>query len=511
VKKILSSAALLVVAGLIYSAQYKITDVTYHIKGITRQYALEQNIKIDKNRIFTSEEEFMTYFNDIKQQFHNQRIFAQSDLDFTVREPDEAGISGVSLTVSTIDSHHLLVVPYPKYNSNSGLDLKLKVKDTNFFGSMDTMNGEFSFQLKQDSTDDSASNSDIEYVFGISTDFDIPFKSGPFNSKWENAWTASYTIGDSSLEWDMSTGFVFSLPFDGFSLDLELKQSAVRNYDSDYTKYGDDTYYTEYAGFSIPITLQYIDNWGKILYTPAVTAKYNWDKDGIDSSDDNLSSPLYTVGHTLSTSRINWIGNFRQGLSLTFNQSIGYNSQKDDIVPHVSAEANIFLAFKYLGMCMDAYAFAYQNSSEKIGSRLRGIRDDQKYSSDTSYADDYALKVGNAIVVNMDMPFHIFTFDFDETKHLQFLHVFNCELQIAPFFDFALAKNKVTGTNFYYKDGFYCGGLEFLVFPQKWRSLVIRASAGVDLGRYVLKRWINTDWRKDVSLYEIEIGVGLHY
>ena len=112
----------------------------------------------------------------------------------------------------------------------------------------------------------------------------------------------------------------------------------------------------------------------------------------------------------------------------------------------------------------------------------------------------------------MDMPFHIFTFNFSDSKHLHFLRVFDCELQIAPFFDFALLRNKATNTHLWFKDGFYAGGLEFLVFPQKWRSLVVRASAGIDLGRIIVpSSYINKDWRKEVSKYEIEIGVGLHY
>ena len=508
-KKLLFIGVLLVsLYGILAAQQYRIADIEYHITGITRQYALEQSIKIDKKRVFGSEADFMVYFNDLKQQFYNERIFASSDLDFTVSQPDAAGLCLVHLVITTVDSHHLLVVPYPKYNSNSGLNLKVKMKDTNFLGSMQTMSSDISFALEQDS-DATTANSSINYVFGISADFDIPFPLGPFDSTWENSWSTTYTIGDSAPEWDISTGLIVSLPFDGYSLDWEFKQTTTR--DTDYSEYDDETYYTEYAQFSIPITLQYIDNWGKVIYTPAVNATYNWDANGINKEDDDLSSPTYTIGQTLSTSRINWVGNFRQGLSLSFNQSIGYNTQRDEIIPHVSAETNIFLAFKYLGMCMDAYAFAYQNGSEKIGSRLRGIWDNQKYADKTGYGGDYALKPAAAIVVNMDMPFHIWTFDFDKTKHLQKLHILNCELQIAPFFDFALAKNEVTGTNFYYKDGFYSGGLEFLVYPEKWRSLVIRASAGLDLGRTVVSRWLNTDWRSNVSKYEIDIGVGLHY
>ncbi|QTQ11761.1 hypothetical protein HRI96_05830 [Treponema parvum] len=512
--------------SVVFAQQYKIETVTYNITGATWKYSIEENIKIDKKRVFTSEQEFMNYFRDLQQRFYNERIFESATLDFTITAPDktpqndkESGDTGtlnsrpeqeglylVHITVTTVDSHHLLVVPYPKYNSNSGTNLKLKVKDTNFLGSMEELSGDISFAIETDDEDRGK-----DYVFGLSADFAIPFPAGVFKAKWINSWAASFTVGEDTPEWNVSTGIVLSLPFDKFSLDWTFKQSTA--HDFDYIKYGDEFYYTEYAEFAIPITLHEIDNWGKVYYTPLISATYNWDTDGIDKNNDDLSSPFYKIGHGLSTERVNWYGNFRRGLSLKFDQYIGYNTQRYDIVPFVSGEAKIFLAFKYLGMNMDAYAFASKNSTTKIGGRLRGIKDDQKYSTgDPEIDSHYATRPDSAIVVNMDMPFHIFTFNFSDSKHLRFLRVFDCELQIAPFFDFALLRNKATNTHLWFKDGFYAGGLEFLVFPKKWRSLVVRASAGIDLGRIIVpSSYINKDWRKEVSKYEIEIGVGLHY
>ena len=54
-----------------------------------------------------------------------------------------------------------------------------------------------------------------------------------------------------------------------------------------------------------------------------------------------------------------------------------------------------------------------------------------------------------------------------------------------------------------------------LVYPAKWRSLVVRASAGVDAGRKIIKKavskLIDDTWRKQVSALEISIGIGLFY
>ena len=56
----------------------------------------------------------------------------------------------------------------------------------------------------------------------------------------------------------------------------------------------------------------------------------------------------------------------------------------------------------------------------------------------------------------------------------------NFEFQLSPFFDAALIKNRGTGSNLNYKEGIYTGGLEALVYPEKWKSFVVRASLGVD-------------------------------
>ena len=85
-------------------------------------------------------------------------------------------------------------------------------------------------------------------------------------------------------------------------------------------------------------------------------------------------------------------------------------------------------------------------------------------------------------------------------------------MQIVPFIDIALAANRMTGRVFDPRDGFYCAGIEVLLFPQKWKSVQIRASAGFDIGRLLLKDFIDTSWRDEKSSKkELTIGIGLFY
>ena len=248
---------------------------------------------------------------------------------------------------------------------------------------------------------------------------------------------------------------------------------------------------------------------------------------GINEENDDLSSPLITIAHSISTARVDWIENFRQGISLEAGQSIGYNFQRKDYIPKVWAEFCGYKAFAYAGITGRLYGFAMHNGTEKIGGRLRGIRDNVKYDSDNpTIAAKKATDVPVALVGNIDFPIHIVTTHWNDwfaalfgedagiTRAFSFMRYLDFELQLSPFVDFALTKNYATGKLLSIKDGFYTGGLEMLIYPAKWRSLEVRASFGVDVGRKLIKKavskLIDDSWRHG-SAYEISIGIGLHY
>ena len=504
-------------ASLSFASKYRIANVTYDVLGITRPYAIERNVEIDKSRVFNSYTELNLYIKDLEQQLINKRTFNSSNISLTYDDiKGDEEISLVHLHIFTSDSKHLLIVPYPKYDSNTGLTLKAKVKDTNFLGTMSPLNADVEFFSGEDSV-----TAEWKNKLGFSLSYDYPFKMGPFKSSWNNSLSFSYTFGKDSPEFNVTTGFTFILPFDTFSISLNLKQSIIRNFD--YKKYGDDFYFVEGATLSVPVILQKIDNWGNVTWSPYVSYTWNWDHDGISPDNKDLSSPILAFGHTIGTSRVNWRGNFRDGLSVTAGQSLGYNFQKDTFIPKVHAELIGYKsAFKYVGFSGRLYGFASYNGTEKIGAKLRGIKDDMKYDG----TDKKALDVPVAILFNIDMPIHIITTDwcgwiqaiFGEeskmAKAFSFMRYLDFELQISPFIDAGLTKNAVTGRIFSIQDGFYGAGFEMLIFPQKWRSIEVRASLGVDVGRKIIKKvipsLIDDSWRSG-SAYELYIGIGLHY
>lgn len=502
-KQFATAAFSLLCSAALFSNEYKVSSISYQITGKTKLYAVQTKVPVDTNKVYHTEEEFMNFIRDFKQQLENTREFENVDIDYVVCEPDLKNRSNVFMLVSLKDAYSFIAMPYPKYDSNNGFIFKLKMKDTNFLGSLNTMSSDVNFAIQQDSEDESAAP---DIVFGFNLSFDYPFKVSFFDATWTNDYGVTYTIGDKSPEWSLNTGVTLEKAFKQFAVDITLKQSSYRDFD--YEKYGDDTYFAENAKLSVPITLQDVPNWGKIKYTPYISAAINWDFDGINEENDDLSSPLFEIGQTIGTSRINWKNNFRTGISASTTQSFAYNLQTDTIIPGISGELEMFKGFRHFGINSDFYAFAYLGSSKKIGDRLRGIRDDQYFNTDSGHGNEYACKTPAAITGSVDLPVHIFTTHFTKGKLLSKL---NFELQMSPFVDFAFVYNKATGTVFYYKDGFYAGGIEFLVFPVKWSSIQVRGSIGADLGRYLPDKITNKEWRDNVSKFEYSIGIGLQY
>ena len=257
---------LLSVASLIcfsaYADLYQIKKITYEISGSTKEYALRTKVPVDKKKIFSNEDELMTYINDYKKRLENTRAFEKIQVDFSLEESDidkkeneikiEDGITSegenisveedeipreeekfyfVNLNVSTSDSLHFLLMPYPKYDSNSGFTLKLKTKDSNFFGTLETMSGDLNFAIV------SKDETKYDYKFGLDMNFEVPFKLGIFDSVWMNDYNISYTIGKNTPEWNFKTGLELSLPFERFSVKLDFYQSFIRNLDKKLGKH----------------------------------------------------------------------------------------------------------------------------------------------------------------------------------------------------------------------------------------------------------------------------------
>ena len=521
-----------------FSERYQILDVEYNLDK-TREKDLRRTVPVNTDRIFESKEELDSYLADLHQRLMNTRAFDNAEItvkndqlevstqeidknEEETSEPDSSEIIQISLQIKAHDTKSLLILPYPKYDSNSGFIFKVKVKDVNFLGTMNTMNIGAFVGLKEDVT-----TGDQNLTFGAEFDYRYPFYAGPFICSWNNNFDLEYTRGVNELEFHTGTGLTFELPFKKLSFILDVKEKANR--DLEYDDYNDATHFTSDMNLSMPVKIFDIENWGFVFWTPFIDTKVSYDKDGINIKNDDLASPVISAGESISTKRINWYGNFRSGISAKIGHTIGYDFQQDEIEPRLFGELQAFKSFTYLGINSRFSAFVTKSNRGEIGKLIRGVRDKQKYANygGIELRTKKALKTSSALVLNLDFPIHLITthwLDWSDaifgedswfSRTFAWTDKFNFELQISPFLDIALTKNDVTGRLFSLEDGWYTGGIELLLFPERWKGIVMRGSIGIDLGRAVISKKypdkIDMSWRENVKKYEIYAGIGLHY
>lgn len=518
----------LFILPLYSQSKYQITDVNYTIKGCgpkimgqTKAYALENYEAVDKEIVFNSEDELKEYIKDYELRLNNLRNFETIVISYSYKLDENSNpdsIIPVTLNVQLKDSIHILGLPYPKYNSNEGFTLKLKIKDTNFMGTINEMNASFDLKLEQESEEQP-----IKPNFGFTFSYDYPFKVKKVNFKWINDYSFFYKVGNWSPEWNAKTGIEIKYKQKNINYVLDLYQSVNRDFD--YSEYNDLTYFGEEVKFSLPIDIFEIKNVSTLQYTPYVDFVFNFDKNKININNSSLSSPYLTVGHSLAIKRVNWNKNLRDGINFEVGNYYKYNFQRKMFYTNFNLSLNVYKSFPLFntdnfmnrfGLAGRIYAFIdiydytniyFQNDGSKIGGYLRGARDYQKFAA-SEVSDWYSLQTPAAFCFSFDIPLHIFETHFSNET---FFRYFNFDLQISPFIDFAVFYNKYTKSWFDLKDGVYTGGIEVLVYPAKWSSFTVRGSLGLDLSRTLLKKIVNTDWRENCALYEIDFGIGLKY
>ena len=142
---------LILFSSSIFSERYKVIDANYQVQGAgfsflgaTKPSVLRQKFPIDKKKTFDSLEELEKYVHNYEQNLVSSRDFDSVKVEYETSLSDtssnEEKINDVILKVELVDTHHFLVVPYPKYSSDTGASLKLKARDSNFLGTLNTMN-----------------------------------------------------------------------------------------------------------------------------------------------------------------------------------------------------------------------------------------------------------------------------------------------------------------------------------------------------------------------------------
>ena len=500
---------------------YQITSVDYNIKGLTRKYPLSQAVPIDTAIIFDSKEALQTYLDDLEQRFKNLRVIQSVRIDTDYGAPNDQAVIPVMLTIAITDTWNFIAVPYPSFDSNSGFKLKLKMQDFNFVGMLQPLKADIVYRSTETN----------QQILSSSVNFALPFKAGPFNLLWDNSFQIIYAFNEAP-KINIGTGLTVSHKFnkrcslifgfspelmindrtssqtiaadkeEGFSLKRHAEQAEPVQDSGLGHLYPDDRYYFKTPFFvHIPIMITEVKNFGRLVWTPSVSLAGNWAFDGIQA--DDLKSWIFGWGHGLSLSRVNWEANFRKGLSFSVDNTYAYqfyNKQKMNI-GFTASLTGYYPFVNRVGIYgqMQFFYRLFGRTTMQAGSMLRGILNKR-------------IKTDTAFTFNLDIPIRIASLDFQTITGVAWTRFFNCDVQLSPFLDIALVHDKKTGRYYHPADGWYAGGLEAIVYPEKMRSIYVRASLGFDLTELKNLSGIKGRAKRDgEAITEIFVGIGLHY
>lgn len=529
VQKASGIAAIVQAAPSEYS--YQITEVNYNIKGNIRQYPLSQAVPIDTTCVFFSEGALLSYIDDLEKKFINVRAIQSVQIALKYGECSADSIVPVTLTIAVTASWNFIVVPYPSFDSNSGFQVKLKLQDFNFVGTLQPLKANIVYQATKTG----------HTIFSSSVNFALPFKIRMFNVMWRNSVDIVYAPKEvpkisltSGLEASVAVNKRMSVTF-GFSPELMINDRTSREAASALNNtsflqqgmhgtvqtglntaedterrplrvlghlYPRDRYYfkTTYYVRS-PITITEMNRFGALVWTPSLSITGNAAFDGIQAEE--LKSWVFGWGHTLSLSHVDWVLNFRKGLALSVSNTYAYRfyRKQEMNIGFTTAVAGYYPFINRVGIYgrMQFFYRLFGKTSTEAGDALRGILN-KRVDTDTAFA------------FNLDIPIRLISLDFQAITGVDWTRFFNCDIQLVPFFDMALTHDKKTKRYYHLADGWYAGGMEVLVYPEKMRSIYIRASLGIDLSELKnLSGRKGRATRDGQSITEIFIGIGVHY
>lgn len=471
---------------------FRITTVTYQIEGLTRVYPLKKAVPVDTDSVFPDEYALTSYVADLKKQLENQRVLESVDVALSFGTALSDGTIPVSLSIHTIDTWNIIGLPYPKYDSNNGFQLKMKLKDYNFFGSMQVLNADVIYEL----------DTMGESQFATNLDFSIPFSFMGYGMNWTNDFNVTVPVGEKP-EFTFKSGADISIPLSFASLVVGIDDNLHINDRNATELYIDDpVYFATTVYMRLPIVLYTLDYFGDLVWSPNASVSSNADPDGIDHPD--LKGPSYNWGYSVSFGRIDWSGNFRKGFSFDIGNSWSWNAyNKQPIALSIDATAKgYYSAFDSIGVSTRIKSFYnFRNSvSGGRGSVMRGILDDR-------------IETDTAISFNLDLPVKIMHVNFPEITGVKWTRFVSFDMHASPFLDVSLTHDPKTDKFFDPDDGWYSAGLELIVFPMKMRSIYGRISLGFDLAELLANDF---DFgaravRDGDDINEVFIGIGMEY
>ena len=487
---------------------YVIREIEFSIDGISRPFALMKHGEFREGERFQGRENLSEYLALKRQLLLNQRVLEDVLIEYFPGEAEEDGAIPLRLLVHVRDGRNFIIVPVPTYTTSDGFRLSLKARHYNFLGSMSTLEVDLDYRQREG-----------DRSFGFSIESETPFHAAGLNWVFTFNHFFSYTFGQPLfyqnvsgiavlLPWRVGT---FTLGFNQYITVNELPSPAtalIYDISGRYSPYGTSELF---ASYRIPLGVS-AGEFGELAYTPRLAARINYPL----GSMDEARKPSITFSHEIGFGRINWVGNYRRGLSASIDNSFSWYFDRSDAPFRATLEGSVNFHWpftEFIGISSRLMYRQWWQWSDRMGGWipyynagdvLRGVLDSNIWR--TRESDLWADRM---LSLNLDIPIRVLDFRPSEWFDNRRLRLFDFELHFAPFMDIALLQgpfnnlkeNRYEGTRFSLHDMVNTAGLDVIVFSGFFRSLQIRASIGYNLRNFRgITRWD-----------EIYIGTSFHY
>jgi hypothetical protein len=461
-----------------------INSFNYNVIGRTLPFVLNNKTELKKGEEITGKTNLLKFIKDKGQILTNERVLKDNvRIEYTIGEATEDGKYPVDMEIYVEDTWNIIALPYPKFDSNYGLNITIKARDYNFFGTMQPLRVDLGYKYKYNEDKNT-----YQSYFSLMVDSGLPFQVFGLNFLFDFDNFFDYRPDmDLPYYFKNITGISLDIPIKRTTLTLLFAESFIlneENSDSDKPIYGEfqeGLYLSSKPSISwkIPTGLE-IGEYGELTYTPNVYAVFNhklqWEL------DKNRIGPILYFNHTLSFGRINWIDNFREGINFQVNNLYNYNFyyQKDPIIDKeplsydYSIETKAFFIFiKDIFGLSTRLSFRHWINSyyEYAGDALRGVRDVLRDVNDNVVNVEFILSL------NLDIHIRALKINaYDWFPNNKFLRSLGFDLHINPVIDGAFYKQPSKDVLFDPENFLLGAGFETIIYPHQFRSLFFRIS-----------------------------------
>jgi hypothetical protein len=188
--------------------------------------------------------------------------------------------------------------------------------------------------------------------------------------------------------------------------------------------------------------------------------------------------PFLDFDHSLGFERINWHANYREGLSVSLNNSYRYDfhSLRNNMDPlsidFTAGAVGHFIVGRFFGISSRLqyrHWFYHEPAYHDLAAdAIRGI-------TNRSLSANYMLSL------NLDFPLRLPMFAPSRWTGNERLGIFDIEFHLAPILDMALYNDPVTDVRFHPRNMVVGGGFEIMIFPAFIRTLDMRVNVAWNL------------------------------